>query len=88
MMSEEGGFIDVESDEVPELGGEATASSSGQNSNDADTLVSGRPIVSLHLLPFTNHSCLCKRSSKLCINYSINTLTPPHMDLWKRLRHS
>lgn len=30
-MSEEGGFIDVESDEVPELGGEATASS---NSND------------------------------------------------------
>ena len=37
-MSEEGGFIDVESDEVPELGGEATASSSGQNSND--TLVS------------------------------------------------
>ena len=38
VMSEEGGFIDVESDEVPELGGEATASSSGQNSND--TLVS------------------------------------------------
>ena len=33
-MSEEGGFIDVESDEVPELGGEATTSSSGQNSND------------------------------------------------------
>jgi hypothetical protein len=33
-MSEEGGFIDVESDEVPELGGEATATSSGQNSND------------------------------------------------------
>ena len=51
MMSEEGGFIDVESDEVPELGGEATASSSGQNSNDADTLVSGRPIVSHHLYP-------------------------------------
>ena len=34
-MSEEGGFIDVESDEVPELGGEATTSS---NSND--TMVS------------------------------------------------
>ena len=34
-MSEEGGFIDVESDEVPELGGEATATSSGQNGNDA-----------------------------------------------------
>ena len=37
-MSEEGGFIDVESDEVPELGGEATASSSGQN----DTMVTVR----------------------------------------------
>ena len=33
-MSEEGGFIDVESDEVPELGEEATATSSGLNSND------------------------------------------------------
>ena len=33
-MSEEGGFIDVESDEIPELGSEATASSSGRNSND------------------------------------------------------
>ena len=32
MMSEEGGFIDVESDELPELGEEATASS--LNSND------------------------------------------------------
>ena len=40
-MSEEGGFIDVESDEVPELGGEATTSSSGLNSNE--------PIVSVEL---------------------------------------
>ena len=44
MMSEEGGFIDVESDEVPELGGEATASSSGRNN---DHLVSMSTMIPL-----------------------------------------
>ena len=37
-MSEEGGFIDVESDEVPELGGEATATTS----NNGDALMEVR----------------------------------------------
>ena len=48
MMSEEGGFIDVESDEVAELGGEVTATSSGQNGNDAMVSLVGERIGGLH----------------------------------------